>query len=114
MLAQRSESSIDSRALATGKPVVATRVGSIPETVLNSETGYVVEPGSEPEMSRRIVELLLDPGKARRMGSAGRRHVVQHWSIERMVTGYEDLIERLYHQKIRDREVVGEESPVAS
>ncbi len=65
-------------------------------------------------MTRRIVELLLDPGKARRLGSAGRRHVVQHWSIERMVTGYEDLIERLYRQKTGDRQVIGEESPVAS
>jgi glycosyltransferase involved in cell wall biosynthesis/O-antigen/teichoic acid export membrane protein len=101
-------------ALATGKPVVATRVGSIPETVLNGETGYIVEPGSEPEMTRRIVELLVDPGKARRMGSAGRRHVVQNWSIERMVTGYENLIEQLYHHKTGDREVVAEESPVAS
>jgi glycosyltransferase involved in cell wall biosynthesis len=99
-------------ALATGKPVVATRVGSIPETVLEGETGYLVDPGAEQAMAGRIIELLLDPAKARRMGSAGRRNVMLHWSIERMVSGYEELLERLYQQKtglqanVRDKSAI--------
>src|SRR5262249_9187962 len=82
-------------ALATGKPVVATRVGSVPETVLDGITGYLVEPSAENEMTQRIVELLLNPAKANRFGTAGRRHVVENWSIDHMVHGYEELLERL-------------------
>ena len=36
-------------AAATGKPIVATRVGSIPETVLDGVTGYLVDPGMKPQ-----------------------------------------------------------------
>ncbi|HEY2827860.1 MAG TPA: glycosyltransferase, partial [Pirellulales bacterium] len=63
-------------ALATGKPVVATRVGSVPETVLEGVTGYLVNPGDEAEMARQVTALLLDPAKAQRLGAAGRRHVI--------------------------------------
>jgi len=101
-------------ALATGKPVVATRVGSVPETVLDGETGYLVDPGAEQAMAGRIIELLLDPAKARRMGSAGRRHVIQHWSVDRMVAGYEELLECLYRQKSCLQVTVRDKSAVSS
>jgi glycosyltransferase involved in cell wall biosynthesis len=87
--------------LACGKPVVATRVGSVPETVLDGEVGYLVESGSTDAMTRRVVELLSDRNLAASLGGAGRRHVVDHWSVERMVHGYEDLLERLFEQKTR-------------
>ena len=85
--------------LSCGKPVVATRVGSVPESVLDEQVGYLVEPGSIDAMTRRVVELLRDPDLAQALGAAGRRHVVSHWSLERMVEGYEDLLTRLYLQK---------------
>jgi glycosyltransferase involved in cell wall biosynthesis len=88
-------------ALATGKPVVSTAVGSIPATVLDGVTGYLVEPGDELTMARRISQLLQDPAQAHRLGAAGRRHVVDHWSLERMVEGYENLIEQVYRGKTR-------------
>ena len=101
-------------ALATGVPVVATRVGSIPETVLDGATGYLVEPGDESAMASRIVELLLDPLKAKLLGAAGRRHVVENWSVDRMVTGYEELLERLYWQKTGPQLTVQDKSAVPS
>ena len=88
-------------ALATGKPVVSTAVGSIPETVLDGATGYLIDPGDELTMARRVSQLLQDPSQAHRLGAAGRRHVVDHWSLERMVTGYEELIGRLYDRKTK-------------
>ena len=93
-------------ALSTGVPVVSTAVGSIAETVLDGITGYLVEPGDELTMARRIAQLLQDPGQAHTLGAAGRKNVVEHWSIERMVSGYEELIERLYGWKneFSDRE----------
>jgi glycosyltransferase involved in cell wall biosynthesis len=86
--------------LACGKPVVATRVGSVPETVVDDEVGYLVESGSVAAMARRVVELFRDSCVAAALGAAGRRHVVAHWSVERMVDGYEDLLLRVYEKKI--------------
>lgn len=86
-------------ALSCGKPVVATRVGSVPETVIDDENGYLVESGSVDAMGRRVVELFRDPPLAAALGAAGRRHVVEHWSVERMVEGYEELLLRLHGQK---------------
>ncbi len=86
-------------ALACGKPVVATRVGSIPATVLDGQCGYLVAPEDEAGMGARITELLLEPKRARRFGAAGRQHVVENWSVERMVAGYEELFESLYRRK---------------
>ena len=66
--------------LACGKPVVATRVGSVPETVLDGQVGYLVEPGSADAMSRRVVELLGEPrpcsGPRRRRPPTCRRSLV--------------------------------------
>ncbi len=89
--------------LACGTPVVATRVGSVPESVLDEQVGYLVEPGSVDAMTRRVIELLSDPALAGALGAAGRQHVADHWSLERMVEGYEDLLTRLYLQKTRSR-----------
>ncbi len=89
--------------LACGKPVIATRVGSVPETVLDGQVGYLVESGSAEAMVRRTLELLRDRTLAESLGAAGRRHVVDHWSVDRMVEGYENLIESLYDQKTAKR-----------
>ena len=86
-------------ALAVGKPVVATRVGSVPHTVLDREVGYLVEPGDAAAMADRVVELFHNPELAAELGSAGRRHVVASASLERMVEGYESLLEELYRVK---------------
>ena len=87
--------------LACGKPVVATRVGSIPESVREGETGYLVPPGNEAALAERIAALFADPAHARALGSAGRQLVVDHWSLERMVEGYENLIHNIYLAKCR-------------
>ncbi len=84
-------------ALAVGKPVVATRVGSVAEMVLDGETGYLVEPGHAAAMAEHVVALFRAPHLARSLGAAGREHVVAHGSLERMVAGYEDLLSELSH-----------------
>ena len=86
-------------AMASGKPVVATRVGSVAETVLDGRTGYLVAPGSADEVAAKVLELLGDPVRAAALGQAGREEVVAHWSIERMVEGYQEMLTRIYRQK---------------
>jgi glycosyltransferase involved in cell wall biosynthesis len=88
-------------AMACEKPVVATRVGSVGETVLDGRTGYLVAPGDRHRMADRVIELLADRPRAAAMGRAGREHVIAHWSVDRMVRGYEALIAGIYASKSR-------------
>jgi len=90
-------------AMACAKPVVATAVGSVPDSVLDGGTGYLVAPGSVEEMTARVVELFRNPGRATAFGRAGRERVVVQASSERMVEGYQDLIAELYAAKCRRR-----------
>jgi len=86
-------------AMACEKPVVATRVGSVPETVLDGWTGFLVPPGDAEQAAGRTLALLQDPKRAAAFGRAGREQVIARWSIERMVQGYEELLEGIYRNK---------------
>jgi len=90
-------------AMACEKPVVAPAVGSVPETVLPDCTGYLFPAGDEPSAAAAIVGLLRDGELAGRLGRAGREEVLRHWSIERMVEGYEQLITDIYERKLLQR-----------
>ena len=89
-------------AMAAGKPVVATRVGSVAETVLPGLSGYLVSPGDCAGMAACVLELFGDRNRAAEMGRAGREHVIAQWTVDRMVQGYEDLIADL-RGEIQDR-----------
>ena len=91
-------------ALSCGKPVVATRVGSIPETVQDGTNGYLVEAGDEQAMAQRIGQILQSRALSASLGAAGRRGVVEHWSLDRMVSGYQDLITSIYLTKSAELE----------
>jgi glycosyltransferase involved in cell wall biosynthesis len=86
-------------ALACGKPVVATNVGSIPETVIDGQTGYLAPAGDEQALADRMLTLLKDRALARRLGATGRERVVANYSLEHMVRGYERLIRDTYASK---------------
>jgi glycosyltransferase involved in cell wall biosynthesis len=86
-------------AMSTGRPVVATNVGSIHEAVAEGETGFLVPPGDAAKLSDRVLQLLHAPLMGHAMGVAARQAVVNRWSIEVTVRGYERLIETIYAQK---------------
>jgi len=86
-------------AMAAEKPVVATRVGSVKETVVDGKTGYLVAPDEAGGVAQRVVELLKDRPRAAAMGRAGRERVIANWSIDRTVEGYQDLIAGIYAAK---------------
>jgi glycosyltransferase involved in cell wall biosynthesis len=86
-------------AMASEKPVVATRVGSVAETVLDGRTGFLAPAGDSQALSHRVLELLTDRARAATIGRAGREHVIAHWSVDRMVQGYQDLLTRIYLDK---------------
>ncbi len=87
--------------MASEKPVVATRVGSVPESVKDGQTGYLVTPGDSQRMAERVVELMTDRPRALSMGRAGREQVLAHSSVECMVRGYEDMITEIYGSKCK-------------
>ncbi|GEM_PF-424110 len=85
--------------MAAAKPVVATRVGSLPEQIEEGKTGFMVEPGDFEAMAEKIVTLLKDNSLVARMGQAGRERVETHYGIDQMVRQTEDLFERLLGRK---------------
>jgi glycosyltransferase involved in cell wall biosynthesis len=62
-------------AMASWKPVIATRVGGIPELIKDGETGFLVERGDIPSMADKILYLLSNPAQRTRMGNKGREAV---------------------------------------
>jgi glycosyltransferase involved in cell wall biosynthesis len=87
-------------AMATGLPVVATRVGSVAESVDQGATGFLVTPNSVDETAARWLELMNNDRLCRSMGEAARQSAVERWSLETMVQGYEDLIAEMYERKV--------------
>jgi glycosyltransferase involved in cell wall biosynthesis len=79
-------------ALAAGRPVVATRVGGVPDVVRHGEDGFLVEAGATGELARRPAELARDPELAARMGREGRSRVLSRYAVDRLV----DDVDRLY------------------
>jgi glycosyltransferase involved in cell wall biosynthesis len=71
---QETAPTILAQAMAAGKPVVASRVGGIPEMVEDGVSGFLVEPGDEAMLADRIVKLLVDQDLALRLGE--RAHAI--------------------------------------
>jgi glycosyltransferase involved in cell wall biosynthesis len=71
-------------AMAEGAPVVATRVGALPDVIVDGETGFLVDTGDINAAAGAISRLLLDEGLADRIGRAGRELVMRRFDIERV------------------------------
>jgi glycosyltransferase involved in cell wall biosynthesis len=71
---------VNAEAMATAKPLVATRVGGIPEIIDHGNTGFLVERRDTAAMAARILDLLRDPSLRRRMGEAGLRVVAEKFN----------------------------------
>ena len=72
-------------ALAYGVPVVAPRVGGIPEVVRHGETGFLVDTWAPRAFAEPVVRLLADSRLRSQMGEAARRDIPQRFSADRMV-----------------------------
>ncbi len=81
-------------AAAVGKPVVATRVGGIPDAVENGQSGILVEPGDYVSLSRSIMELLSNNKLRHDMGEFAKQRVQTEFSWENVVGRYEKLFAR--------------------
>ena len=79
-------------AAACGLPVVVGDSGGAPETVLDKDTGYVVDPRSPREVADRVGSLLADPVAAAAMGARGREWVARHYSWDTAAATLGDLL----------------------
>ncbi|MBI2445924.1 glycosyltransferase family 4 protein [Candidatus Micrarchaeota archaeon] len=82
---------VAAEALACSVPVVATRIGGLPEVVRDPKDGFLVPPKSPHALSKRIQHLLDDPKKARKMGQSGRAHVLKKFTWEKTAEAYEKM-----------------------
>ena len=66
--------------MGAGLPIIATRVGALPEFIEDGVTGTLVPPGNIPALYRSILEKLENPGRAQTLADAGRELVRQRFS----------------------------------
>ncbi len=81
--------------LSHGKPVVAFRVGGIPEVVVDGECGFLCPFGAVEEMGRSLARLADAPELAREMGANGRARAEANFTANRIVPEYERLYRRV-------------------
>jgi glycosyltransferase involved in cell wall biosynthesis len=86
-------------ALAAGRPVVATRVGGVPDVVTDGEDGLLVEPGDVEALASALERLATDPELCRRLGEAGPERVVPRYRVERLVSD----VDALYRELLSER-----------
>jgi L-malate glycosyltransferase len=84
-------------AQAAGLPVVASRVGGLPDLIEHNRTGILVEPKDPKALAQAVIEVLQDPAKARDMGQMARLSVEKHYGAEQMVAKTVELYESVRH-----------------
>jgi glycosyltransferase involved in cell wall biosynthesis len=86
-------------ALAAAKPVVATRVGGVPDVVEDGKDGYLVDVGDIAALTDHLARLAQDVELRRRAGEHGRDRVVPRYRVERLV----DDVDRLYRELLSEQ-----------
>lgn len=78
-------------ALASGKAVVASEVGAIPDVIRHGVTGLLVPPGDADSLADALCLLIEDEKAGQRMGQSGHKLVREVYDFERTVGQYDDL-----------------------
>jgi alpha-1,3/alpha-1,6-mannosyltransferase len=89
-------------AMAAGRPVVAVNSGGPLETIRHEETGLLCEPTPQA-FAEALARLLMNREEAKRMGQAGRRHVVQHFSRAVFGSRLETILREVTRQPRREK-----------
>jgi glycosyltransferase involved in cell wall biosynthesis len=86
-------------AMAMEKPVVASRVGGIPDLIDQGINGLLVRPGDARELADTLERVLSDNGLAKRLGREGRKRIKDQFSADVMVRSIEELYRELLARK---------------
>jgi glycosyltransferase involved in cell wall biosynthesis len=79
-------------AMASGKPVVASRNGGLPEIVVDGQTGFLVPPADGPPLAQALARYADSSELRRSHGAAGRARVSQDFNIVSCAQAYIDLL----------------------
>ena len=71
--------------MAASLPVVASDIPATREIIVDGETGFLINADDPKSSSKRVIELLLNDKKSRKMGERGHARVTQTFTIEKMV-----------------------------
>lgn len=82
-------------AMATGLPVIATRVGGNSELVVNAQTGLLVEKENTAQLAEALQELVFDDEKRQQFATLALQRALQEFSIDTMVKRYQALYDKL-------------------
>lgn len=87
-------------AMGCGVPIIGTRVGGTAELIVDGETGFVIPPENPTLLAEKVALLLENAPLRQQMGQAGRQRVVQHFSLERMIQGRDELLTHLLKSRV--------------
>ena len=76
-------------------PVISTRTGSIEDVVVDGDTGFLVEPGNEQELSETMIKLAENADLRARMGQAGRAYIMNQFSQQAVANKFYDFFHRV-------------------
>jgi glycosyltransferase involved in cell wall biosynthesis len=88
-----------SEAMSHGLPIIASKIGGLPELVVEGESGLLFEPGASTDLADRMRDLWLDPAELRRLGRSGYQRARQEFSEE----GYWSRLREIYDLARRRR-----------
>jgi glycosyltransferase involved in cell wall biosynthesis len=86
-------------AMAAGLPIVATRVGGVPNLVRQGQNGVLVDVGDVIELGRAIADLAADAQRRARYGQRSRQLWEKHWTADLMVDHYESALRALVRSR---------------
>jgi glycosyltransferase involved in cell wall biosynthesis len=86
--------------MAMGKPIVATDVGGNKEAVIDGLCGLIVPPANSEALAKAILTLLQDDTNAKKFGKSARERFMSEFTLDTMVSHYENLYDSLYQIKV--------------
>jgi glycosyltransferase involved in cell wall biosynthesis len=91
---------VGAEALVAGRPVVASRVGAIPEVIRDGVDGLLVEPGDPGALTAAVTELMEDPARAAQLVESGRRRVLERFGYEQDLAAWRSVVEPVLTRRL--------------
>ena len=95
LLVTLSAGSVIAEAMAAGKPVIGTPIGSTPDMIVHGITGYVIPLEPIDEIANQIIELARAPARSLSMGQEARRHAEETFGVDIHVQKVQNIYEKL-------------------
>ncbi len=84
-------------ASVAGVPVIATNHAGIPDVILHNKTGLLCEEHEVEKMAQHMQQLLANTDLAKQLGTAGKEHILSHYTVQRHIEVLDELMEQVHH-----------------